>query len=87
MSASSHEHYVCLIKVKLTRKQISELNRGLRKIDKSMRFVGPVDLPGNNLKGWIYRPDDGTNDYTYQRDLNQQARVLVERILETTNVR
>jgi len=59
-----------------TQKTVSEasakrINQRIKAIDASAEFVGPVNMPGNLVRGWIERPDDGTNAQNDVRERNE----------------
>lgn len=77
-----NEHFVATTRTALSKTAATRLDRAIRKIDPAMNFVGPVNIPGNAIHGWIVRPNDGTNDYDYQRALNRQAAELLSQVTE-----
>lgn len=49
----------------VTKSAARRINKAIKQIDPSADFVGPVSIPGNHIKGWITRPNDGSNDYSH----------------------
>lgn len=52
----------------------------IRSIDPTVTLVYHSE-PGNAVRMWLERPNDGTNDYDYQRESNLQCIVAVAREL------
>ena len=46
------------------------INERIKQLDSTAVFVGPVSIPGNTIRGWIERPNDGSNDYNFRRAIN-----------------
>jgi hypothetical protein len=58
--------------------------RAIRKIDPSADLVC-VKIPGNSVRVWLERPNDGTNDYPHQRDRKAQMIAAVEAEMERSD--
>jgi hypothetical protein len=71
------EHFVATTRSKLSGAASRRLDKSIKKVDPTMAFVGPVNIPGNELHGWIVRPNDGKNNYIEQKQLNKKAADLL----------
>ena len=73
-------YYVATTKTKATKKQAAEIRRLIAEIDNDAVFVS-VSIPGNDIKGWIERPNDGTNDYNFRRANNRRMAEIMHGII------
>lgn len=65
-------HYLFVTNRKFSKAAAKRINRRIRGIDPSAEFVGPLSIPGSQTKGWLERPNDGTNDYNHVRERNRR---------------
>lgn len=71
------EYFIATTKASLSKTAAAKLNEKLHNIGSDIEFVGPINIPGNFLHGWIVRPDDGRNYWPDQKARNQQAASLL----------
>lgn len=63
-------YYIFTTSKKFTEATAERINQRIKAIDDTAKFVGPLSIPGNRTKGWIERPNDGSNDYLHVRARN-----------------
>lgn len=73
----SNEYFLATTMIRLSKQAAARLNKKLHALDPTMDFTGPVAIPGNILRGWISRPNDGTNDHLDRKAVNNQAKALL----------
>jgi hypothetical protein len=64
----------------VTEAQAEQIDRAVKQVDPEMEFVRHY-AAGDRTHGWLERPNDGTNDYDFRRESNQQARAIADEIL------
>lgn len=74
-------YYIFTTTQKFTKAAALRINKQIKAIDSSAEFVGPLSIPGNQTKGWIERPNDGTNDHNGVRERNAQMAAIARREL------
>jgi hypothetical protein len=67
----SSEYFVWTTKRAHTKAQGLAANEAIKKIDPEAGFVSYCQ-PGNETRGWIYRPNDGRNDENSIRERNKR---------------
>ena len=75
------EYYIFTTTYPVTGSAAKRINKEIKKIDPRAEFVGPLSIPGNNIRGWIERPNDGTNDHNHVRARNEQMAEIARREL------
>jgi hypothetical protein len=58
-----NETTIAVTRFALSDAAAKRLQSALTKLDDDMTFVGPVDIAGNELHGWIVRDNDGTSGH------------------------
>ena len=64
--------FVFTTTAKVTKASAARINAKIKAIDNTAEFVGPVSMPGNQIRGWIERPNDGNNSYNHVASRNNQ---------------
>ena len=76
----STSYFIWSTQKHITEVQAAEINSAIKAIQNDADFVRHY-APGNPTHGWIERPNDGTNDYNYQRELNRKCAEAAKKIL------
>ncbi len=74
-------YYVFTTTAKVTQAAAKRIAKAIKEIDDTAEFVGPVSIPGNQVKAWIERPNDGTNDYNHVRERNNRMAEIARKEL------
>lgn len=64
------EYFLWATKTAVSKAKEGRIDKAVRAIDPTMSFV-THNHPGTALRGWLVRPNDGTNDYAYRRATNE----------------
>lgn len=75
------QYFILSTNSKVTKAAAKRINKAIKEIDDTAEFVGPLSIPGNQTKGWLERPNDGTNDYNHVRARNAQMAAIVRKEL------
>lgn len=81
LEQSMNPYCVFTTTYEVTKDAANRINKAIKAIDDTAAFVGPVSIPGNNTKGWIERPNDGTNDYNHVRERNSRMAAIARKEL------
>ena len=74
-------YYIFTTTAKITKATAKRINMAIKAIDESADFIGPLSIPGSDTKGWIERPNDGTNDYNHVVARNNEMAAIARREL------
>jgi hypothetical protein len=75
-------YFVWTTTAEVTRANAARINRAVQQVDPTMGFRRHY-APRNALHGWLERPNDGTNDYLWRRDINAKCIALAESALRS----
>lgn len=57
-----------------------KINNAIQAVDPKALFVR-LEQPGNDIHGWIERPNDGNNSANFMRDRNAQVKAIADKML------
>ena len=76
------QYFILVTKKKVAKTAAKKIDQLIKEIDSTASFVAPLSIPGSEVKGWLERPNDGTNDYNHARERNLRMAAIVRRELE-----
>ncbi len=65
----------------LSRKVAQAAQEAIDAIDPSVELMANMCIPGSDVRMWLSRPNDGTNEYDYQDAKNRRCVEIVEELL------
>ena len=75
------QYFILVVKKKVAKTAAKKIDQLIKEIDSTASFVAPLSIPGSEVKGWLERPNDGTNDYNHVQERNLQMAEIVRREL------
>jgi hypothetical protein len=74
-------YFVWTTKKSVSRSTAAEIDKAVKAIDPSMGFVR-YHAAGNDTRGWLERPNDGTNTDNHVRARNAECARIAESLCE-----
>lgn len=72
-------YYIKVWKQDYPKSAVRRAEKAARAIDPTVALVH-VHIPGNDIRVWMERPNDGNNDYNYVRERNDACIAAVEEV-------
>ena len=69
-------YYIMATRMDFPKSTANRINKRIKEIDDTACFLGPLDIPGNDIAGWLERPNDGTNDHPDTRERNKRMAAI-----------
>lgn len=73
-------HFLWTTRKNVTKAKARQVNKAVKAVDPSMHFIRHA-APGNAVRGWLERPNDGTNNQPATRARSAECIKIARSIL------